>query len=84
MYKTKSRFVITSSITEKRRPCIMHHAPKSGMHHPSPEPSDVRISECGGLDFYAKLFKCPGFSFFKNYTAGSDPPAPGAATSLYP
>jgi hypothetical protein len=24
----------------------MHHAPKSGMHHPSPEPSDVSV---GGL-----------------------------------
>ena len=26
----------------------MHHAPKSGMHHPSPEPSDVSV---GGLTY---------------------------------
>ena len=28
----------------------MHHAPKSGMHHPSPEPSDVSV---GGLYLYS-------------------------------
>jgi hypothetical protein len=30
----------------------MHHAPKSGMHHPSPEPSDVSV---GGLKYRSKI-----------------------------
>jgi len=38
----------------------MHHAPKSGMHHPSPEPSDVSV---GGLvPIYKKLLGLPVLS----------------------